>query len=204
MSTLSPGAEAALRRFFHSMNRFMMLMWRLGLGPSMSLWPAGTGRIMVLCHTGRKSRLPRKTPLNYAIVDGDVYLAAGVGALADWYKNIKATPEVELWLPDGRWDGVAEELADDDPRRTVLMREVLRGSGFVAPLVGVDPNRLSNAELELDTLKYRLIRVRRTASRSGEGGPGDMAWVWPLVAAGAVLLAFAGWQRGVPGDMTVS
>ena len=191
MFTLSPDGEAALRRFFHALNRFMLLLWRLGLGPSLNFWPTGTGRYLVLCHTGRKSGQRRTTPLNYAIVAGDVYLTAGFGAIADWYKNLQATPVVELWLPDGRWAGVAEELPDDDARRTLLLREVLRGSGFVAPLVGADPNRLSDSALAAVTQQYRLIRIRRTDPRSGPGGPGDLAWVWPLVAAGALLLVVA-------------
>ena len=193
MFTLSPDTAAILRRYFHILNHVMLLFWRLGLGPMLNMWPTGTGRIMVLCHTGRKSRLPRRTPLNYAVVAGEVYLTAGFGSITDWYKNVKTTPEVELWLPEGRWIGVAEELAEDDAQRTMLMREVLRGSGFVAPLMGVDPSRLSEAELALATRQYRLLHIKRTAPKTGPGGPGDLAWVWPLVVAGTMLLVFARW-----------
>jgi hypothetical protein len=50
--------------------------------------------------------------VNYAIVDGEVYCTAGFGAVSDWYRNIRTNPEVEVWLPDGWWAGVAEEVTD--------------------------------------------------------------------------------------------
>jgi len=61
-------SEQRLRRIFKSFNRFMMLIWRLGLGS----WGNGTefgGSIMVIKHTGRKTGLTRYTPVNYAVVD---------------------------------------------------------------------------------------------------------------------------------------
>jgi deazaflavin-dependent oxidoreductase (nitroreductase family) len=188
-------SEAALRRVFRYGNKGMLLLWRLGLGPSVSIWPPVTGRIMVLGHTGRRSGQRRLTPLNYAIVAGDVYLTAGFGPVSDWYKNIKAMPAVELWLPDGRWYGTADELPDDDPRRLELLRAVLRGSGIVAPLSGVDPERLGDAELTAATTKYRLVRVRRAGRRSGPSGPGDLAWIWALLSAVAVAWLYRRWLR---------
>jgi hypothetical protein len=52
----------------------------------------------------------------------------------------------------------------------------------VAPLAGVNPHTLADAELAAATAGYRLIRIRRTTVRMGRGGPGDLAWVWPLCA----------------------
>jgi deazaflavin-dependent oxidoreductase (nitroreductase family) len=198
MSNFSPETEALLRRLFKRGNPAMLLFWRLGLGSLINLWPTGTGRILVLGHTGRKSGLRRLTPLNYAPVDGAIYLAAGFGAVSDWYRNLKAHPAAELWLPEGRWDGVAEELADDDPRRLELMRAVLRASGFVAPLAGVDPGRLGDNALAAATATYRLIRIRPTGRRQGPGGPGELAWVWPALSAAALSAAYAGWLRERP------
>ena len=180
MSTFNPQVEAWLRQAFKHLNRFMLLLWRLGLGPWLSLWPDVGGRIMVITHTGRKTGRKRQTPLNYALVDGELYCTAGFGAIADWYRNLKANPNVEVWLPEGWWAGVAEEIAPEDPAtRLTLMRAVLRGSGIVAPLMGVSPS-LPDAELAARTADYRLLHIRRTAERTGPEGPGDLAWVWPL------------------------
>lgn len=182
--------EEKLRAMFKQFNKFMLLMWRLGLGPWVNLWPEVGGRIMVVATTGRKSGQRRLTPVNYAVIEGDVYCTAGFGAIADWYRNIKANPKVEVMLPDGWWEGIAEEIKDV-PHNLDTMRQVLIGSGFVAPMLGIRPKEISNAELEKITAGYKLVRIRRTAARTGAGGPGDLAWFWPaatFVLAGMMLL----------------
>ena len=70
-------SDRRLRSFFRLFNRFMLWMWRIGLGPWINAWPAVGGRIMVLTHTGRRSRLARQTPVNYAPVGETLYCTAG-------------------------------------------------------------------------------------------------------------------------------
>ncbi len=72
----------------------------------------------------------------------------------------------------------------------MLLRKVLIASGFAAYAAGIDPLRLSDAELEAVTGSYRLVRIRRTAALTGPGGPGDLAWVWPLATFLLLPLAF--------------
>ena len=180
-------SDEALRQAFKAGNRFMVLFFRLGLG-NMGNRPE-TSQVMVLSHRGRKSGLLRRTPVNFAVVDGDIYCTAAFGSRADWYRNIQADPNVELWLPNGWYAGVAEEVPDDDPRRNALMRQVLIASGFAAPLfAGVNPKTISEQRLAELSADYRLIRIRRTAPLTGPGGPGDLAWVWPLTAAVLLVL----------------
>lgn len=171
--------EKKLKRGFKKFNRFMLLIWRLDLGKWLNAWPSVGGRIMVITHTGRKSGRRRKTPVNYTIVNGEIYCLAGFGANADWYQNIIANPQVEVWLPESWWAGLAEESLDSE-NRMLLMREVIKASGVVGPLMGVDINRMTDEELDRVTRNYRLIRIRRTIARTGPGGPGDLSWVWPL------------------------
>jgi deazaflavin-dependent oxidoreductase (nitroreductase family) len=121
----------------------MLLLWRLGLGS----WGNPTefgGAVMVIKHTGRKSGLPRLTPVNYAILDGEIYCTAGFGSRADWFRNIQVHPQVEVWLPDGRRLGVAQDVTVSAERLPVF-RAVLVASGFAAPLFGVNPRVLSDA-----------------------------------------------------------
>ena len=180
MTFSSPQVEERFRQGFKYLNRFMVLMFRLGLGQWLQFWPRVTGQILVLAHTGRKTGLTRRTPLNFAFVDGDLYVLAGFGAISDWYRNIKAEPQVEVWLPDGWWKAVAEE-ASDHPERLRILRAVLVGSGFAACAFGVSP-RTPDDRLIAISAGYRLVRLRRTAARTGPGGPGDLAWVWPAAA----------------------
>jgi deazaflavin-dependent oxidoreductase (nitroreductase family) len=134
-------SEDNMRRIFKGFNRFMLLLWRLGLGS----WGNGTsfgGSLMVIKHTGRKTGLTRHTPVNYAIVDGDVYCTAGFGTVSDWYLNIMTNPEVEVWLPDGRWAGIAEDVTDVEENYKNF-RQVLIAIGFAGPLFGATPPTLA-------------------------------------------------------------
>lgn len=181
MATISPRAQALLRQSFRRLNPFMVLIWRLGLGSALNCWPAVGGRIMVLLHTGRTTGLRRQTPVNYALIDGDLFCVAGFGPSTDWYRNIVANPSVEVWLPGGWWAGVAEDVSAV-PDRLARIRTVLRSSGIVAPLVGADPHTLTDAALDAATTDYKLVRIRRSEARTGPGGPGDLAWIWPVTA----------------------
>jgi deazaflavin-dependent oxidoreductase (nitroreductase family) len=183
---MNPELEHFLIRFFRQMNRGILLLWRLGLGGALNGWPKVGGRIMVLTHTGRKSGQLRRTPLNYTILEGDVYCVAGFGKTADWYRNLLKTPDVEVWLPGEWWAGRAEDVSDL-PERLRVLRQVLVASGFASFAAGINPYRLSDEALAEATAEYRLVRIRRIQPCTGPGGPGELAWVWP--AAVLVLLA---------------
>ena len=147
---------------------------------------------MVLKHTGRLTGLTRLTPVNYAVIDDEIYCAAAFGTAADWYRNLRSIPEVEVWLPDGRWAGTAEDVSDIANRADIL-RHVIVASGFAGPLFGVNHAKLSVEDLETLLENYRLIRIRRTAAVTGSGGPGDLAWVWPI---SSLAFAWLLWRRG--------
>jgi deazaflavin-dependent oxidoreductase (nitroreductase family) len=179
MTSWQPDAQEKMRQGFKRFNRVMLTLWRLGLGSWVNLWPSVGGRIMVIVHTGRKSGKRYQTPVNYAIVDGELYCVAGFGGISDWYRNVVANPEVEVWLPDGWWAGVAEEVTDTRIRLP-LLRQVLINSGLAAQLAGLRPATMSDEELRQATADYRLMHIRRTHACTGPGGPGDLAWIWPL------------------------
>ena len=185
--------EQMLRRVFRRFNTLMVLFWRLGLGSWFNLWPALTGRILVLVHSGRKSGRRYYTPLNYALVDEEVYCVAGFGPAADWYRNVLANPQVEIWLPDGWWAAVAEEVIDAE-KRWNLIKAVLKSSGLAAWLFGVSPG-LDEPLLRQRTADYRVIQLRRVAARTGRGGPGDLVWLWPLLTLWVWLRGRAALRR---------
>lgn len=164
-------------------------MWRLGWGPWVNYFPKVTGRVMVITHTGRKTGKQRRTPVNYAIVDGDLYCTAGYGSGSDWYRNIITNPQVEIWLPDSWWAGVVEEVANPQ-QRLVYLRQILLNSGLVAPIAGLNPQKMTDSELEKATTFYRVLRIRRTAARTGPGGPGDLVLIWSILVMILLPLAF--------------
>lgn len=190
---LSPSDER-LRQLFKLGNRFMVLLFRLGLGG----WGNGpqTSQVMVLVHRGRKSGLLRRTPVNYALVDDVIYCTAAFGSRADWYRNVLADPRVQVWLPDGWYAGEAEEVPPDDPQRNALMRQVLIASGFAAPLfAGINPKTIPDEKLAEISAPYRLIRIYPSEACTGAGGPGDLAWVWPATTFLLLGLLLLGGRR---------
>lgn len=193
MTAMSAETEKTLRQGFKYFNRYMVLMWRLGLGKWLNMSPATLGRYLVIVHTGRKSGLKRFAPVNYAPYGDDVYCVAGFGSVTHWYQNIMALPDVELWMEDGRWKACAEDVTDSEGALSKL-RQVLIGSGFVSPLMGIDPKTIGDAELAAATKDYRLIRLHRIEPITGEGGPGDLAWVWVPIGF-LLLLALRGQKR---------
>ena len=102
---------------------------------------------------------------------------------------LRRTPRVEVWLPDGWWAGVAEEVTDPEARLP-LLRQVLIGSGFAASAFGeIDPRTITDEALKAATPEYCLLHIRRTEACTGPGGPGELAWVWPLAAVLLLPLA---------------
>ena len=81
-------------------------LYAVGLGPIV-------GKIiLLLTTTGRKSGLPRVTPLQYECIDGDYYLGAARGLHADWVRNIQADSRVSVRVKRLCFDGKAEIITE--------------------------------------------------------------------------------------------
>ena len=68
--------------------------------------------VLLLTTTGRKSGLPRITPLQYETLDGNYYLGSARGKKADWYLNICINPHVQIQVGKNKWDARAEVVSD--------------------------------------------------------------------------------------------
>jgi deazaflavin-dependent oxidoreductase (nitroreductase family) len=180
---------------FKRFNPFMIWLWRLGFRRYVNCWPRPGGRVMVINHIGRKSGARYRTPLNYTFVDGEIYCMAGFGYQADWYRNILVHPEVEVWLPDSWWSGLAEDTSQD-ARRLPLFRRLILDTGLVGPIFGIDARKMSDEDFDRALAGSRLVRIRRTQRLAGCGGPGDLAWVWfPVLALLALVYGIARFRR---------
>jgi len=87
-----------------SLNARMVANYQHGIGP--------TRVVLLLTTTGRKSGLPRVTPLQFEEVDGTYYVASARGQDADWFKNILANPHVQVNIRDCHFDAIAEPITD--------------------------------------------------------------------------------------------
>lgn len=130
-------APKSLLRLIHYPPR---VVYALGLGPLM--WRL----ILLLTTTGRKSGMPRVTPLQYEAVDGAIYLGAARGRQADWVRNIAADPKVTIQVGRRQFHGIAEIISDIPriadflelrlQRHPTMVGAMLRSEGLPVP-----PNR---------------------------------------------------------------
>jgi deazaflavin-dependent oxidoreductase (nitroreductase family) len=77
---------------------------------------SGRGRRLglVLTTTGRRTGLPRKTPLQYEELDGVIYVGSARGEQADWYRNLVAEPAVVMQIGSDCFTARAHPLRRPD------------------------------------------------------------------------------------------
>jgi deazaflavin-dependent oxidoreductase (nitroreductase family) len=83
-------------------------------------------RELLLTTTGRKSGLPRTTPLNFIMVDGTYVVAAGWGTRADWYQNLLADPEVVVQVGKRRLAARAQLVEEPNTQKELVGQLVRR------------------------------------------------------------------------------
>lgn len=118
--------------------------------------------VLILTTTGRKSGLPRQTPLQFEEVDGVYYVASARGEKADWYRNLLAHPQVSVRVKDKSFDATAEPITDPAKiadflqlrlqRRPRMMRLMLRAEGL--------PARFTRAQLEQFAAEKAVVTLK--------------------------------------------
>jgi deazaflavin-dependent oxidoreductase (nitroreductase family) len=194
MSLAQNGELAGLLRFppdrlraaFKVLNKFMVTYFRLGLGPYVGGNPY-TGYIMVLTTIGRRSGMPRRTPVNYLRGEREVYCLVGFGHQSDWYRNLLANPNVQVWTGRQAWAGRAEVMADPAEWMPIY-RQVARRAGFADRAFTKEAiSELSDDRLLRVGSESPVMRIRLDRELPRSEGPCDLAWMWPVV--GGALLA---------------
>ncbi len=96
-----------MKKAFYRRSKFgPQMAYRIGLGPMI-------GRmVLLLTTTGRKSGLPRVTPLQYELIDDCYYVSAVFGARADWVRNLIANPIVQLRVKNDTFQASASVSTD--------------------------------------------------------------------------------------------
>ncbi|MDF1499904.1 MAG: nitroreductase/quinone reductase family protein [Anaerolineales bacterium] len=90
------------------LSRPPLFFYRLGLGALLGR------KVMLLTTTGRKTGIPRTTPLQYERYRGAYYVGSMRGASADWYKNLVADPNVSLQIGRKTIRGRAEPIEEPE------------------------------------------------------------------------------------------
>ena len=171
----------AMRRIFWYLNKYFMVpLFRLGLGPLFG--NPITGYMMVLKTIGRKSGKRYYTPVNYAIHQGNIYCISGGRKQSDWYRNLLATPEIEIILPGGAIFARTEEIHDADEKR-IVARQVLTNAGFAGFFEGYNPRRISDTELQEKVSDLPVLRFQPLGLGNGASDPAGWAWAWIVIFA---------------------
>jgi deazaflavin-dependent oxidoreductase (nitroreductase family) len=128
-------------------NPLVKLAWGVGLGPP------GDALLETI---GRRTGLPRRTPVCDGLDGETFWLVAQRGRHADYVRNIEANPRVRVRVRSGlctRWrTGTAHILDRDDPRdrQRILSRgNLLRGLCFRAS--GAMATNLLTVRIDLDS-----------------------------------------------------
>jgi deazaflavin-dependent oxidoreductase (nitroreductase family) len=86
------------------MNSRMVQNYQKGIGPQRM--------VLLLTTIGRKSGLPRITPLQFEKIDDRYYVASARGENADWYRNLQHNTSVHVQVGKLESDGIAELVTD--------------------------------------------------------------------------------------------
>lgn len=125
--------------------KFHRFLYAVGLGPLV-------GRIvLLLTTTGRKSGLPRVTPLQYEWIDGKYCLGAARGKAADWVRNIQANPLVSVQVKGLKFHGTAQVCSDPQQIADFLEVRLQRHPlmmGMIMQKAHQLPRKPSRAQLE--------------------------------------------------------
>ena len=153
------------------------------------------GYFLTLTTTGRRTGLPRRTPLNYAILDGRVYLLSGFGVHADWYRNLTAEPRVTLALPGRVVRGNAVPVEDPVEAERAAVA-VARSSGFALVFEGMNPLTATDERLRRQLAGRPVVRITAAEPiRPGRHDPGSRSWVIPHVLVPLAVLGAARFLR---------
>ncbi len=144
------------QKFLWRLMRLPRIWYKIGLG-------SVVGRIfLILTTTGRKTGLPRETPLQYEEVDDAIYVASARGMDADWVRNIAANPHITVQVGAWHFEGTAEIVAD--PARIADFLQLRlesrpRMMGAMLRAEGLPPNP-TRADLEALASRIVVVAIR--------------------------------------------
>ena len=147
-------------RIMRGMNRRVARLIARGLGPRQL--------VLVLTTTGRKSGLPRPTPLQFEEIDGAYYVGSARGERADWYRNVLADPCVQVQARGRNFPAFAETVDDAERVADFLAIRLKRRPvmiGLVMRLEGL-PLRYRRADLVRFAREKTLVILHPAAERS--------------------------------------
>jgi deazaflavin-dependent oxidoreductase (nitroreductase family) len=200
--SFSPTFQAifdASRTAFKYLNRYGMVPFhRAGLAAWLGSPVAGWQ--CLLTTTGRRSGLPRHTPLGYLVADGAAWVLAGYGPSTLWYRNVLDDPRTTLLLP-GRPPiaALATEVRDPSVRARIIPA-LARSMALPGAMIGCFPPTATDERILGCVSWVPLVRIAPAdgaALAAGPDDPGGLGWTWrQALAVGVSIVGLrALWRR---------
>jgi deazaflavin-dependent oxidoreductase (nitroreductase family) len=143
--------------------------------PPQVAYALGLGRfigrlVLLLTTTGRKTGLPRVTPLQYEEIDGMIYIGSARGQQADWYKNILANPRVQVRVKNRRFAGLAETSTNPERIADFLQLRLQRHPRMIAAMFRMEglPAKPNRADLLAYAGHLALVTIKPLAETGSE------------------------------------
>jgi deazaflavin-dependent oxidoreductase (nitroreductase family) len=192
-------ASDASRTFFRYANRYGMVpAHRAGL----AAWFGNplTGWQCLVTTIGRRSGLPRHSPLGYIVMDGAAWVMAGYGPSTLWYRNVLDDPRVDLLLPARPPIAALATEARDPSTRARIIPPLCRSMALPGAMIGCFPPTSSDERI-LECVSFvplvRLAPVDGTPLVAGPDDPGGLGWAWrQALALGATFLGLRALRMG--------
>jgi deazaflavin-dependent oxidoreductase (nitroreductase family) len=120
--------------------------------------------VLLLTTTGRKSGLPRVTPLQYEDIDGVIHVASARGVKADWIRNLQADPHVTVQIGNTSFEAIAEPILDAARIADFLELRLARHPKMVGALLRAEglPRRHTRRDLEQFSQGKAVVALRPT------------------------------------------
>ncbi len=160
-----------------------------------------TGWQCLITTIGRRSGLPRHTPLGYLVADGAAWVMAGYGPSTLWYHNLLDEPRVTLLLP-GRpaLAALATEVRDPSVRARIIPA-LARSMALPGAMIGCFPPTATDERILECVAFVPLVRIAPadgSALAAGPEDPGGLGWAWRVpLGIGASLLGIRALWRAL-------
>jgi deazaflavin-dependent oxidoreductase (nitroreductase family) len=146
--------------FVRFSNFFTTTLLRAGLKP---------GNMALLTVRGRKSGLPRTTPISLIEHDGQRWLIAAFGEV-DWVRNLRAAGEASLKRGRRPQHILVKELSAEEAA-PLLKKTLAEAPGFLLKNFDVTPESPLK-DFEHEALNHPVFLVQRVAEMQQENAPG--------------------------------
>jgi deazaflavin-dependent oxidoreductase (nitroreductase family) len=170
-----------------------LIAYRLGLGDSMN-----SIRLMLLTSRGRKSGLPRHTPIEYRRHGRKIYVISGWKTRPDWYQNLMVDPLATVQLGRKTYSALADPVSDpaESLRAVTLFRQNAPGryDAVFERLIEepVNGRRLPDVSGQFTIMRLNILPDEPTLPPV----PADWMWVWPMMLLALMGLAVLFWLSG--------